>query len=72
MTVEDLIKILENLPQNKQVGIYYDGDVRSSIDGIINSIADGVILCAEFETFSKKSWGYPESSIVYREKDNDK
>ena len=66
MTVEELIKILQTLPQEKPVSIFWDGQPRGDIEGIVNDDGE-VVLVGEWSIYrsSGKYQRYPEEKIIY-------
>ena len=65
MTVAELIMHLNTLPQENTVGIYWDGRVRSSVEGIILE-EKRVVLVSLFPHPSFDIREFPEEQIIYR------
>jgi len=57
MKVKELISELKKMPQNADVGYFYDGAVRGSPDSMFESKSGTVVLLEEYE----------KESIMYEE-----
>ncbi len=68
MTNAELIEHLKKLPQEKTVGIFYDGGVRGDIDGIVNDDAE-IVLVADWSIYrgdaSPALRAFEEDKIVF-------
>lgn len=64
MKVKELIKILGALPPNSDVSVFWDGNVRGDIEGIVNDHnKKEVVIIGEWSVYHSQA--YPEEMIVY-------
>ena len=65
MKVHKLIEILNKLPQDKDVSIFWEGGEYGRVDGIVNS--ENVVIVGDWSIYRKagKYQAYPEHEIVY-------
>lgn len=66
MTVNELIKILQTLPQEKPAAIFWDGQPRGDVEGIVNDDAK-VVIVGDWSIYRSPGeyQRYPEEKIVY-------
>ena len=66
MKLKELIEILQTLPQEKEVSIFWDGAARGDVDGIVNDDKE-IVIVAEWSIYRDDPdyRKYPEEKIIY-------
>lgn len=65
MKVKELAKVLNKLPQNKEVAIFYDGAARGEIDGIVDDTNE-IVIVTDWSIYRDGEYrAYEECQIVY-------
>ena len=53
MKVEELVKVLGGLPQDKEVTLFWDGESRGEIEGIYINKKVGVVLVGDWSIYER-------------------
>lgn len=65
MNVASLIKILQYLPQEKTVMLFWDGGARGDIEGIVND-DESIVLVGDWSIYRDGTYReYAETKIIY-------
>lgn len=65
MIVEDLIKILSTLDQQKEVSVFWDGSARGDVCGIVNDESE-VVIVGDWGIYRDGDYrAYSEEKIVF-------
>lgn len=65
MQVHELISHLQQLPQDNEVSVFWDGGAYSVVEGIVNTDSE-VVIVGEWSCYRDGQYrAYPEEQIVY-------
>jgi hypothetical protein len=66
MTNAELIEYLKKLPPTKPVALFWDGNPRGEIEGIVNDDSE-IVLVGDWSIYRYpgRYQAYPESKIVF-------
>lgn len=62
MTVSTLIKWLQKCPQEKQVAVFWDGNPRGEVEGMVNDDNE-VVIVGDWSVY--RDTRYKQSKIIF-------
>ena len=65
MKVKELIEVLSELDQEKDLDMFWDGGVRGSVEGVCNT-SDGIVLVSDWSIYRSGTYRkFTEDQIVW-------